>query len=200
MSDASVKTSSIAALALVLLVASSARAEIMDTTGSLGSGSLSLGAEAQAALREGTPMMINAHEAVGLLGGLDLTLRQSAGVRHWDGFYLGAGVKWTLLSASSKRGRPGVATWLGGHFWTSGSVAGADASIAIDYPFGRFRPYIGLDSNLEFYDNDVEFAIGFFGGVRIGIVTNVVWFVEGGLGLAGTPKPHFISTGPKIYI
>lgn len=200
MPNAFVKSSSSAAFALALLVAPSAGAEIMDTTASLGPGSVSLAAELQAALRSGTPMLINAHEAIGLVGGVDLTLRQGVGLRNLDGVYLGAGVKWTLLSASSKRGRPGVATWVGGHFWSSGSIAGGDASIAIDYPIGRFRPYVGLDSNLEFSDNDVEFVIGFFGGLRIGIVKNVVWFVEGGLGLAGNPKPHFIATGPKILI
>jgi hypothetical protein len=193
-----VSAGSIAALVFATFVPE-AHAEYADTTGSLAPGSLSLAAEFQADMYEGTPFLLNIHESVGLASGLDLFLRQGLGLSD-QGFYFGGGIKWTLLGASSRHSRPGVAAWFGGHGRTRGGGGGADATIAVDYPFRRLRPYLGLDANLEFRSNDVEFLLGLFGGVRISIVQNIAWFVEGGLGILGNPRPHFISTGPRIFI
>lgn len=128
-----------------------------------------------------------------------ISLREGLGVSG-QGFYFGGGIKWTLVHASTKVTRPGVALWLGGHFHTSANVAGADAMIAVDYPFSRVRPYLGLDANLEFASSDVQFLLGLVAGVKIGIARNISWFVEGGLGIVGDVKANFIATGPRIYI
>ena len=186
-------------VALVLLQSVSARAEYADTTASPRAGALSLAAEFQADVLHDTFMLVNLHEAIGLASGVDLVLRQGLPVSG-QGFYFGGGVKWTLLTGSSKASRPGIAAYLGGHGRTGGS-GGADAAILVDYSFGRVRPYLGLDANLDFgTPDDPSLSLGLYGGARIALVTNVAWFVEGGLGILGNPRPHFISTGPRVYI
>ena len=185
---------------VVLLVPLSARAEYADTTSSLKAGSLSLAGEFQVDTFDPAAFGVNLHEAVGLASGVDLVLRQGIPISD-QGFYFGGGVKWTLLSASPRASRPGIAAYFGGHGNTAG-WGGADAAIVVDYPFNRVRPYLGLDANLDFGrpGDDLVFALGLYGGARIALVTNVAWFVEGGLGILGRPRPHFISTGPRIYI
>ena len=189
-----------ALLLAVLLVPSSVLAEYADTTASLKAGSLSLAGEFQVDTFDPAAFMVNLHEAVGLASGVDLVLRQGLPISG-QGFYFGGGVKWALLSASSRASRPGIALYLGGH-GSTGGWGGADAAITIDYPFARVRPYLGFDANLDFgrADDDLAFSLGLYGGARIALVTNVAWFVEGGLGILGRPRPHFISTGPRIYI
>lgn len=186
-------------VAVVSMLPLSAHAEYADTTASLRAGALSLAAEFQADVLNDTFMLVNLHEAIGLASGVDLVLRQGLPISG-QGFYFGGGIKWTLLTGSSKARRPGIAAYLGGHGRTGGS-GGADAAILVDYSFSRVRPYIGLDANLDFgTPDDPAFSLGLYGGVRISLVTNVAWFVEGGLGILGTPRPHFISTGPRVYI
>jgi hypothetical protein len=189
------------ALASILLSAGAARAEIMQTSGSLPAGGLSLGAEFQAGVYASpAPWLLNLHEAVGLIGGVDLYAREGLGLRNAN-FYVGAGVKWTPLTSRSDR--PGIAILAGGHY-VSSELAGADGSLLIDYTIKRVTPYLGLDTNLDFYSsnnrNDVDFKLGLIGGARIGLVPHVAWYVEGGLGITGDPKPHFITTGPKITL
>jgi hypothetical protein len=181
-----------------LLCATAARAEVADTTASLGSGTLSFATELQAGVYESWPLMINLHEAVGLAGGFDLVLRQGLPLSG-GGFYFGGAVKWTLLHASSRATRPGIALWLGGHGRTGGGGGGVDATIAIDYPFGRVRPYLGVDGNLEFRD-DIDFLLGLILGAQISLVNHVALFVEGGLGIIGAPEPHFVAVGIRVYI
>lgn len=190
-------------VAVSFLVASSAaRAEIMDTTASLKPGNLSLGAEVQVGFHAGDyPFLVNLHEAVGLARGLDLQARQGIDASGHGAHYFGLGIKWTFLHAAAGH-RPGIALWLGGHYILSGR-GGADVTLAIDYPFGRVRPYLGLDNNIDFgHGDDIHFSLGLIGGVQIGIVEHVAWFVEGGAGFlatGGDHLPHLLSTGPRIY-
>ncbi len=194
-----VVTASLLSISLVLLAAPPARAEYADTTSSLGPGHLSFATELQADVRTDWPLLLNLHESVGLAGGFDLVLRQGLPLSG-QGFYFGGAIKWTLLGASTRASRPGVALWLGGHGRTGGGAAGVDATITVDYPFGRVRPYLGLDGNLELTSDDVELLLGLVGGAQIGLVSHVALFVEGGLGIIGDPEPHFISVGLRVTI
>ena len=181
-----------------LLVNRSARAEIDDTSRSLRAGQLSLAAGFQAGFVADThPLLVNVHEAIGLAGGLDLYARQAIGLDEQP-LYLGAGIRWTLVSG--RRNRVGVGLFAGGHLLTDNGGAGADGTLLVDYSLGKVTPYGAFDLNINFRENDTDTQVGLIGGVRIFMVQNVYWLVEGGLGLAGQPKPHFISTGPRIYL
>lgn len=185
----------IGALIAWLALPSSARAENMQTTSSLAAGRLALGLEFQAGLVSGTPIEMNLHEMVGLAGGVDLYARQGIGLSDQP-FYLGVGVKWTLQTG--RRDRPGIAVLAGGHYFID-HYGGADVTLLLDFTVGRATPFVALDANLDFPD-DVDLKLGLLGGVRIALVKNVAWFVEAGVGLTGSPRPHFVSTGPKITI
>jgi hypothetical protein len=187
-------------VATLVILPLSVRAEYADTTGSLAAGSLSFAGEFQVETFDPSVMSVNLHEAVGLATGVDLVLRQGLPIDN-QGFYFGGGIKWTLLSASSRARRPGVSAFAGGHGSTAG-YGGADGAILVDYPIGRFRPYLGLDANIEFGrgNDDIQLLLGLYGGTRIALVKNVSWFVEAGLGILGDPRPHFIATGPRVYL
>jgi hypothetical protein len=186
-------------IAGLLLASSTALAENMQTAGSLAAGDLALGAEFQAGLFQGNPLTLNLHESVGLRGGFDLYAREDIGMSNdAPNFYVGAGIKWTLMSNS--RSRPGIAFLFGGHFYTDADIAGADAAFLLDFRVGRVTPFAGLDFNLEFFDNDAQLFLTINGGARISVATNVSWFVEGGLGVSGEPKRHYVVTGPRISI
>jgi hypothetical protein len=180
---------------VTLLSASLARAEIMETTRPLKAGNITLGVEFEAGLQSPAPLMLNFHEAIGLAGRFDLALREGIALRTRD-FYLGAAIKWTILLDS--KDSPGLALWGGGHFLTSGSVGGVDATFMIDHTFDRFTPYLAADFNLDFSDT-VDAKFGFIGGCKVSLHRFVALFVEGGLGLTGAPKPHFVSAGIKVY-
>ncbi len=181
-------------------------AEMMDTTASLSAGQLALGAEWQLGLADSSPMALNAREAVGLASGVDLQLRQGFGLNQNQPFYFGAEVKWTLRHGTAKKQRPGVALWAGGHFRAGGNGFGGDASIAIDYPFKGFRPYLAFDANLERINDDFDFMLAIIGGTRIGLSRRADLFVEIGWNLldprlVGTgPYGRFVAAGAKFYI
>ncbi|MBN1962947.1 MAG: hypothetical protein JW841_18595 [Deltaproteobacteria bacterium] len=178
-------------------IISVAHAEKMQTTGSLSAGTLALGLEFQAGLITGTPLELGLHEMVGLKGGFDLYARQGIQLRDDRTVYLGAGIKWTILT--SNRQRPGVALLAGGHYWID-HWAGADGTIIFDYPIGRVTPLVGLDAKLDLPDSGAELRMGLLAIIRISVVTNISWFIEGEIGITGEPKSTFISTGPKITI
>lgn len=184
--------------ALLLFVAP-ASAATMQTAGSLPAGKLSLGLELQADLIEGNPFSLGFHEVVGLAGGVDLYARECVGMNTPGGasrpVYIGAGLKWTMLQG--RRDNPGIALLAGGHY-VFNSYAGADGALLIDYTIARVTPFLGLDANLDF-DDEVAFRMGLIGGVRVAVVSNVHWYVEGGLGLTGS-REHYIATGPAISI
>ena len=186
-------------VAVVLTAGSTgtARAEIMDTTGSLAAGQFSLGFELQAGLAQprSPTTLLNIHEAVGLAGGLDLYARQGISLGGGGSLYFGAGIKWAILR-DGKSG-PGLALWGGGHVWTGGG-GGGDATLLLDHRFGSVTPYFGADLNIEVGGGEVDTRLGLLGGVRIIIVQHVAWFVEGGVGIVGDPALTFLSTGPKI--
>ena len=191
----------LAVLCLAVLLPGPAKAEIMDTTASLAPGHVSLGFEIQAGVRDPVPLELNFGQAIGLARGFDLYLRESIGAVNGRGVRFGAGIKWNLLHASRVHNRPGIALWLGGHGGTgSYDGGGADATLAIDYPFARVRPYLGLDANLEFGgSSSPRSVLGLIAGAQLSVVSHVSWFVEGGFGLLGATRPHFVSTGPRIY-
>jgi hypothetical protein len=193
------KTTFVAFFASVTLLgfSSLAHAEKMQTTGSLSAGRLALGAEFQAGLITGTPLELNLHEMVGLIGGVDIYATQGIQLRYDRDVYIGAGIKWTILSGNHER--PGVALLAGGHYLIN-NYAGADATIMVDYTIGRVTPLLGLDTKLDLPESGADFKVGLLAIVRIALVTNVAWFIEGEIGLSGEPKPTFISTGPKITI
>jgi hypothetical protein len=182
---------------VVLIPLRAARAEVLDTTASRPSGAFSIAGEIEAMSR-GDALMLSVHEAVGLLGGVDLIARQGFGLTDSKSVYFGGGLKWTLLH--DKANAPGVAVWAGGHYWTGPSVAGFDATILVDHRFGRFTPYAGLDLNLEFASGSSFLGLAVLGGGRIGLGSHIAWYVEGGLGLGGDAKFNFISTGPRFQI
>lgn len=180
---------------LVFVLAKAARAENMQTAGSLSAGHMALGLEFQAGLVSGTPLVLNLHEMVGLASGVDLCARQGIGLSSQP-FYIGAGLKWTFLT--SRHDRPGLALLAGGHYFVN-EYGGADTTLLIDYTINTITGFLGMDINLDFPDG-VDFKLGLYGGVRFALVRNVAWFIETGVGLTGNPKPHFISTGPKITL
>lgn len=170
-------------------------AAVIDVTESLSPGDISLAAAFEAALVNGTPLSLGLFENVGLAGGLDLYAREGFGLSGSHPFLLGVGVKWTILT--DRRDRPGLALWVGGHYW-SGSVAGADSTLVLEHHMGAVTPYAGIDAALDFYSNDTDFKLGLLGGARIALGNRVGWFVEAGLGLLGVPHPHYIATGPRV--
>lgn len=187
----------VAALVCAAFGSSLARAENMMTTQSLSAGKLALGLEAQAGLVDGTPMLLNLHQSVGLRGGFDIYAREGIGLGdNRQGVYIGAGIKWTILSG--RRDRPGLALLAGGHYFIS-NYGGADATFYVDYTISRVTPYLALDLNVDF-PRDVDFKLGLLGGARIGVVQNVEWFIEGQVGFTGNPKNHLLATGPRIRI
>jgi hypothetical protein len=182
---------------VALALAPAAHAEKMETTGSLSAGRLALGLEFQAGLVTGTPLELNLHEMVGLIGGVDIYATEGMQLRDNRNVYIGAGIKWTILTMNHER--PGIALLAGGHYITD-AYAGADATIMFDYRIGRVTPLLGLDSKLDLPESGADLKLGLLAIVRIEVVTNVAWFIEGEIGLTGDPKPSFISTGPKITI
>lgn len=189
-------------LALILLTLAwgrHARAEIMQTTGSLAPGNITFGTEFQAGVSDPPPFMVNFQEAVGLASGLDLLLRQGVGLNQAQPIYLGFGLEWTILTRNASR--PGLALLGGGHYMTSGR-GGADLSFLLDYRFGRFVPFVGLDSQLEVGTGGMQFLLAFLFGGRFQINRHVAWFAEAGLDLTFgggfASGRHFLATGPKI--
>lgn len=192
---------------LAVLAAHQARAENMMTTHSQPPGYPTFGAEFQAETQDGFRtgvLSAQVHESIGLVGGLDLFLRQ--GFYFPDNqpvnVYLGGGVKWTILSLNKKEGIPGLALAGGGHFVVNGDWGGADLTFLVDYRWGRWRPYISVDSELNFGRPGVEFRLGLIGGTRFTIVNHVTWFIEmgGGFTTRGPSGYGFISSGPHIFI
>ena len=174
-----------------------AAAEIMDTSRKFAPGQVSLAFNPQFGFSDGAPWSLNAHQAVGLRGGLDLVLRQAVSPNN-EWVYLGGGVKWNLVP--DKSGQPGVALFLGGHYITGASITGLDGTLLIDNNFGSFTLYGALDMNIEFFDPDPDLYFALLGGAAIHVKSSVDWFVELGFALGDDrPRGHYVATGPRIY-
>jgi hypothetical protein len=173
-----------------------AHAEVQETPNSLSSGQLALGAEFQAAPQP-APLSILLHQNVGLVGGLDLYAREGIPVSQPQAFYIGGGLKWSLLH--EKGNYPSLGIWIGGHYWTDG-VAGADITALLGHEFHYASPYGGLKYDLDFGNQYVAQKLRLLVGVRIPVVNHLSWYVEGAVGLVGEPRPHFLSTGPRFVM
>ncbi|MEM6533620.1 MAG: hypothetical protein AAF654_13425 [Myxococcota bacterium] len=184
--------------AIVSLTFSAGRAyaKISDTTRSLQAGQLSLGAEFQAGLADGTPLGLNLHEEIGLRSGLDLVLDQQLRVSEGDGVLLAAGVKWTFLANTRKS--PGLALWLTGFFDTGPDDAGFRGHFMVDNTWGKFTPYLALDLDI-FFGDDTNTIFSLIGGTRVGLVKNVAAFFEGGFSLDEDDQ-EFLSAGIRITL
>ena len=179
------------------LSSQTAHAEFLDTTQSLQAGNLGLAGEFEAGLTDNSPLLLRLHQAVGLAGGVDLYLREGLFLGGSHAFLVAGGAKWTFLSESAHR--PGLALWIGGHYRTSG-LAGADVQALIDKRFGRLTPFAGSHFWLDFGQGQSRANLRLIGGLRVAINSKVAWLVEAGLGLLGDPRPHFVSTGPRIAL
>lgn len=180
---------------VALLLPGAAGARILDTTRSARPGHVSLAVEGMFSLDDPNPIWLGLHERIGLANGLDLTLDQRFGLKDDPGVRLGGAVKWTILSDA--RGRPGLGLWGGGFYDTGDDAAGLTASFMVDNTWGRFTPYAALDFDLWFLD-DIDARFGLLAGVRVGVVKHLDFFAEGGVGLTGTRKNHFLSTGIRL--
>ncbi|MEZ4273500.1 MAG: hypothetical protein R3C68_19310 [Myxococcota bacterium] len=182
-----------------------ARAEIFATTESLAAGKVAVAAEFAAGLIDETIYALNLQEEVGLASGLDLRLRQGFGLNQGQPIYLEGGVKWTLVHASPRHRRPGVALWLGGHVRTDGDGFGGDATVSVDYAFQKIRPYVGLDANLDFINDDTEVLLALILGAKYRASALLAVFIEGGVDIVGPDAlptaayAQFISGGIKLY-
>ena len=172
-----------------------ARAEYQELPDSLGLGDWGIAGEFQANIEPGVPLEIILHENVGLVGGLDVFLRQDFPLNGGD-FMVGAGIKWTILH---KHNGPGLALWAGGHYYVK-DFAGLNLAMLVDYRFSRLIPYAGLMYDMDFEGDGLRHKLRLALGLRIGIVEHFAWFVEAGIGLAQPPLPHFIATGPRFTL
>ncbi|MCB9746585.1 MAG: hypothetical protein H6740_28680 [Alphaproteobacteria bacterium] len=186
------------ALACLGLWAAPAQAKLLDDTGALGAGHLSLAVGAEAGIASPNPIRLELHERVGLVGGVGLFLDQFVGLHNESGARLGGGFKWSILSKKSGE-RPGLALWAGGFYQTARKRAGAQGAFMVDYAIGRVTPYAALDLDLWF-DDGVDARTGLLGGVRVAIVPHIALFVEGELGLSGRTKNHLAAAGLRLSI
>lgn len=184
-------------LLALLAVSAPARAEVLDTTRSLGAGHFRVSAGAEFGLSSPNPIRLDLQERLGLVGGLDLHLVQSIGLHREPGARFGGGLKWTVLS--NTKARPGIALWGGGFYQTARRVAGATGRFAIDYRFGRVTPYAALDLDLWFEDG-VDTHLTLLGGARIGVVDHVGLFLEAGADLTGRRRDHLAAVGLALTI
>ena len=180
----------------IVFIARAAEAKISDTTRSLQAGQLSLGAEFQAGLADGTPLGLTLHEESGLRSGRDLVLDQQLRISDGDGVLLAAGVKWTFLA--NTRRNPGLAAWLTGFYDTERDDAGFRGHFMVDNTWGKFTPYLALDLDIFFGDN-TETVFSLIGGTRVGLVKNVAAFFEGGFSLDEEDQ-EFLSAGIRVTL
>ncbi|MEL7305111.1 MAG: hypothetical protein AAGJ56_04690 [Myxococcota bacterium] len=181
---------------VLALVSTPALAKISDTTRSRAPGQLSLGGEFEAGLADEAPLTLNLHQEVGLRSGLDLVLDQRLRISDGDGALLAAGIKWTILN--DNRRQPGLAAWFTGVYDTNTEDAGFRGHFMVDNTWGKFTPYLALDLDIIFRDDDTFTPFTLIGGSRIGLVRNVDLFVEGGLGL--NEDTEFLSAGLRVTL
>ena len=197
-------------------------AEILDTTATLGFPDFSLGVEAQGHLVSSrVHPRLNLHGGLGLAYGLELYFRQGVGLLAGDPHFSAAGIKWQIVEHvhNRKRKRPGLALWGGAHVRWGGRRSavtdpGLDFSIALDYGFWKFRPYIGLDLDVDYVIDDegdpqdpgdhVRVSTQVIAGCRFLLVQWFGLFAEGSVGLAGHGpsyvRAHHLAVGARFYI
>ena len=191
------RASALVLFGLAALTPQGAGAKILDGSQSLAPGHIGAALGAELSLEDPNPIRLEVKERVGLAGGLDLYLDQTIGLHREDGVRLGGGLKWTALSLSTKRGRPGIAVWGGGFFHTQREVAGAAFTALVDYRFGALRPYAALDLDLWFEDG-VDTRLTILGGTRIAIVNHLGAYIEVGGGLTGRVRNHLVALGLRL--
>ena len=199
-----------------------AAAEILDTTAVLRFPDFSLGAEVQGHLIDARiHPRLNLHGGLGLAYGLELYFRQGVGLLHGDSHFSAAGIKWQIIEHvhTERKKRPGLALWGGVHVRWAGrrSVVtdpGADLSIALDYGFWKFRPYVGLDFDFDYVIDDegdpnnpgdhFRFGTQVIAGCRFLVVRWLAFFAEASIGVGGYGPTyrhaHHLGAGIRFYI
>lgn len=176
------------ALISVLFLMSSllASSQVFNTASVLKPGKFSLGIEP---VVYDNDLGLFLHGGVGLKAGVDLSLKYGF-LKYND--YFGADLEWSLLA-----GKPSISLTTGGHMMHD---FGFDFGLNLSFSVSKgAQLYTGIDSDLNFYQNDTRFLAWIPVGVQLSLRSKVAFMLEAEIGITDNSYPRNIFGGGLAF-
>lgn len=184
------------ALLLLSMAASDARAEVFHTGRTLRAGAFSVGLEPQVYLYSPAQPVLNLHGGVGILPGLDGSLKLALPLPgSWIPYELAGDLEFELLNDTAAS--PAISVSIGAHVenWSAYEL---DTTLMISKVIRRVEPYLALDVDISLPPYEIKPHMRLVGGLNVHLSRVTELMLELGLGLPG--EASFLSAGLNFYI